>query len=84
MWMLGERSITDAYKKKIANPLGDLVGQKAFEILNVNPSDPDLDRLSQIWKHLPEKIRKGMVKQGEKYVTEDNNDEATKPVKNHI
>lgn len=84
MWMLGERSITDAYKKKIADPLADLVGTKAYEILNVNPSDPDLQRLSQIWNHLPAKIRKGMLKQGEKYIaTEETTDETKRPAKSH-
>jgi hypothetical protein len=75
MWMLGDRPITDAYKKKIASPLFELVGPKAFEILQVNPSDPDFDRLGVIWKYLPLKLRRGMLQQGEKFVKENVSDE---------
>lgn len=75
MWTLGERPITEAYKKKIAAPLAELVGPKAYEILNVVPSDPDLQRLTQIWQYLPEKIRRSFIKQGEKYANENTNEE---------
>ena len=83
MWMLGERPITEAYKLKIADGLADLVGPKAYEVLNVNPSDPDLQRLSKIWKYIPDKIRQSMLKQGEKFVTDENEDESKNPIKSH-
>lgn len=84
MWMLGERPISNNYKNKIALPLFQLVGPKVYEILNVSPSDPDLDRLKQIWKYIPQKIRHNMLQQGEKFVREDIVDDEQRPAKNHI
>ena len=84
MWTLGERPITDAYKKKIAPPLAELVGPKVYEILNVTPSDPDLQRLNKIWQYIPEKIRQNFLQQGEKYVKENIDDEQKSTAKNTI
>lgn len=84
MWMLGERPISDNYRKKIALPLFQLVGPKVYEILQVSPSDPDLDRLKQIWKYIPQKIRHNMLQQGEKFVKEETVDDEQRPAKSHI
>ena len=75
MWMLGERDLTEKYKKIIALPLYTLIGHKAYEVLNVTPADADLERLIQVWKFIPENIRRAFVKQGESFVTEEKNGE---------
>lgn len=80
MWMSGKRLPTDEGVKRLA----DLFGPEIYDLLGMSRPDPDLERLNKIWQYLPEKIRRNFVQQGEKYVTEDNHDEATKPAKNHI
>lgn len=75
MWMLNEREITEKYKKVIALPLFNLVGHKAYEVLKVTPVDGDLERLIQIWKFIPENIRRTFVKQGESFISDEKNDE---------
>lgn len=75
MWMLNERDISEKYKKVIALPLYQLLGPKVYEVLGIAPVDEDLERLSQIWKFIPENIRRGWLKQGESYVTDNENEE---------
>jgi len=59
MWMLGERPVTLAYRKKIAKPVADLVGSQAYEILDVTPPNPYLQRIIGVFENLsPEHQRK--------------------------
>lgn len=50
MWLLGKRLVTLAYRRKIAKPIADLVGPRAYKILDVVPPNPFLQKLNQIWE----------------------------------
>lgn len=68
---------------KYAPPLAEILGDHIYDILELDRPDPDLERLTQIWKSIPPKIRHGFVNQGEKYVTENEDENAKRPIENH-
>lgn len=78
MWMAGQRLPSDEGIAK----LGELFGPEIYDILGLNRPDPDLQRLTKIWKHIPENIRQSLLEQGEKYTQEDG-DEQKRPAKSH-
>lgn len=68
---------------KYAPPLAEILGDHIYDVLELDRPDPDLERLTQIWKSIPQKIRRGFVNQGEKYATENDKENATRPTENH-
>ena len=67
MWMLGERSVTLAYRKKIAKPIADLVGPEAYEILEVTPPNPYLQIINRVFERIPLDVQRQMAENAEKY-----------------
>ncbi|MBI5964898.1 MAG: helix-turn-helix transcriptional regulator [Chloroflexi bacterium] len=80
MWLNGDH-LPD---RENAGKLAAYLGPEIYDMLGMPRPDPDLERLNKIWQHLPDKMRQAILKQGEKFVAEENYDEATKPVKNNI
>jgi len=75
MWLLGERPVTLAYRKKIAKPIADLVGPDAYEILEVVPPNPYLQKINQLFEHLSPEHQRQLAEQAEKYQTKTDNGE---------
>ena len=53
MWQSKERVITTDNKKKISKPIADLVGPRAYEILEVTPPNPLLLAINARWERIP-------------------------------
>jgi transcriptional regulator with XRE-family HTH domain len=67
MWMLGERHVTPAYRKKIAKPIADLIGSEAYEILDVVPPNPYLQIINRIFERIPEERQRQLAEEAERY-----------------
>jgi transcriptional regulator with XRE-family HTH domain len=69
MWMLGERPVTLNYRKKIAKPIADLVGPEAYQILDVTPPNPYLQKINQIFEYLSPDHQQKLAEDAERYET---------------
>lgn len=67
MWLSAQRLPTDEGVARLA----ELFGPEIYDILNLDRPDPDLQRLTKIWKDIPENIRQSLLEQGEQYSQED-------------
>jgi transcriptional regulator with XRE-family HTH domain len=67
MWLLGERPVTLAYRKKISKALADLVGPDAYEILDVVPPNPYLYKINQLFERLSPEHQKKLAEDAERY-----------------
>ena len=65
IWLKGNTRPSDEKIELLAAKLGNEV----YDALGMTRPDPDLQRLNQIWEHIPENVRRSIVKQGEQYVT---------------
>lgn len=82
MWMNGERPVTIAYRKKIAKPIADLVGPRAYEILDVTPPNPYLQKINLLFEYLSPDHQRLLAEQAEKYEAKNEHAEkASKPRK---
>ena len=70
MWLLGERPVTDEYRKTIAKPIADLVGPHACEILGVTPPDPLLQSINSRWTRIPADKQQKLAELAERYEDE--------------
>lgn len=77
LWLGGQRLPTEEGIARLA----ELFGPEIYDIMGLNRPDPDLQRLSKIWKHIPDNIRQSIVQQGEQYAQDIKNDEK-RPAKN--
>lgn len=71
MWMLGERPITLAYRKKIAKPIADLIGPEAYEILEVVPPNPYLQKINLLFERLSPEHQRMLAESAERYESEN-------------
>jgi transcriptional regulator with XRE-family HTH domain len=51
--------------------LVELLGDEAYDILELSHPDPHLTRLINIWHKLPEELRKELADHGEKYLSQN-------------
>lgn len=77
LWLAGKRIPTDDGIERLA----ELFGFDIFDVLELPRPDPDLARLNKIWKYLPDNFRQKMLEQGEKFITDENEDKAIKAAK---
>ena len=77
LWLAGKRIPTNDGIERLA----ELFGSDIYDALDLPRPDPSLNRLNKIWKHLPEKFRQQMLEQGEKFITDENEDKAIKSAK---
>ena len=73
MWQSQERTVTTDNKKKIAKPIADLVGSRAYEILEVTPPNPLLQALNARWERIPPDKQQKLLELSEQF--EIKNDE---------
>ena len=71
MWMNGERPVTLNYRKKIAKPIADLVGPSAYEILDVTPPNPFLQKIISYFETLSPEHQRKLAEDAELYKTEN-------------
>jgi transcriptional regulator with XRE-family HTH domain len=67
MWMNGERPVTLNYRKKIAKPIADLVGSSAYEILDVTPPNPYLQKIIGVFENLSDEHQRKLAEDAELY-----------------
>jgi transcriptional regulator with XRE-family HTH domain len=65
IWMKGNTRPSTEKIELLAAKLGNQV----YEVLGLPKPDPDLLRLNQIWPHIPEAMRRSIVKQAEQYLS---------------
>jgi len=75
MWQSQERSITTDNKKKIAKPIADLVGPRAYEILEVTPPNPLLQALNARWDRIPLDKQQKLLELSEQYEIKNNHEQ---------
>jgi transcriptional regulator with XRE-family HTH domain len=73
MWMLGNRKITPAYRKKIAKPLADLLGNHVYEILEVPSPNPYLQKINQVFERLSPEHQQKLADDAERYEVKNDN-----------
>lgn len=69
MWMLGERPVTLTYRKKIAKAIADLVGPEAYQILEVVPPNPYLQKINALFERLSPEHQRQLAEDAERYET---------------
>ena len=75
IWLKGE---TKPSREKI-ELLAAKLGTEVYEVLGLPKPDPDLTRLNQIWPHIPEAMRRSIVKQAEQYLSGTKNETQRHP-----
>ena len=70
IWLKGNTKPSDEKIQLLASKIGNEV----YDVLGIPRPDPDLQRLNQIWEHIPEAVRRSIVKQGEQYVSGTKNE----------
>lgn len=73
MWQSKERTITTDNKRKISKPIADLVGPRAYEILEVTPPNPLLQAINARWERIPPDKQQKLLELSEQF--EIKNDE---------
>jgi len=71
MWMLGDRQVTLAYRKKIAKPIADLVGSEAYKVLDVPPPNPHLQRIIERFPNISTERQQKLAEDSERYENEN-------------
>jgi len=71
MWLLGERPVTLAYRNKIAKPIADLVGSRAYKILDVIPPNPLLQKITQVFERISPEHQQKLAEDAERYVDQN-------------
>ena len=67
MWLLGQRPVTHEYRAKIAKPIADLLGTYAYNILDIVPPNPYLQKINQIFERLSPEQQKKLAEEAERY-----------------
>jgi len=67
MWLLGQRTVTYEYRLKIARPIADLLGPNAYNILNVVPPNPYLQKINQLFERLSPEHQRKLAEDAEHY-----------------
>ncbi len=75
IWLKGN---TRPSREKIER-LATKLGNEVYPALGLPKPDPDLQRLNQIWPHIPETMRRSIVKQAERFLSGKNNDTQRRP-----
>jgi len=75
IWLKGD---TKPSSEKI-ELLAAKVGNEIYEVLGLPKPDPDLQRLNQIWEHIPETMRRSIVKQAEQFLSGTKNETSRRP-----
>ena len=75
IWLKGDTKPSTEKIELLAAKLGNEV----YEVLGLPKPDPDLTRLNQIWPHIPEAMRRSIVKQAEQHVSGTKNEPQRRP-----
>ncbi len=75
IWLKGDTKPSTQKIELLATELGSEV----YEVLGLPKPDPDLTRLNQIWPHIPEAMRRSIVKQAEQYLSGTKNETQRRP-----
>lgn len=68
MWLLGERTVTHEYRTKIAEPIAELLGSDAYNVLGVIPPNPYLQKINQVFEKLSPQHQKKLAEDAERYI----------------
>ena len=71
MWLLGDRPVTLEYRQKIAKPIADLIGPDAYDILNVTPANPYLQKINKLFEQIPPEKQRKLLEDAERYTVND-------------
>jgi transcriptional regulator with XRE-family HTH domain len=80
MWLNGARSPSTENVKVLAETLG----AEVYDILSIPRPDPDLERLTNLWDHIPLDARKKIAKKAEEYAKENKNARKLPPVTDNL
>lgn len=75
IWLKGDTKPSNEKLELLATKLGSEV----YEVLGLPRPDPDLTRLNQIWPHIPEAMRRSIVKQAEQFLSGTKNETHRRP-----
>lgn len=67
MWLNGKKRPG----KENIKILAEIFGSEIYDVLSIPRPDPDLERLKNIWKFIPENDRRKLAEQGEKYAAKN-------------
>jgi transcriptional regulator with XRE-family HTH domain len=80
-WINRDKSPSRGTVELLIPKLVELLGNEAYEILELPIPNPDFQRLSRIWSLIPEEKQHELADQGERFVTEnDTAKKSTRPV----
>ena len=75
IWLKGDTKPSPEKVELLAAKLGNEI----YEVLGLPKPDPDLTRLNQIWPHIPEAMRRSIVKQAEQFLSGTKNETQRRP-----
>ena len=80
-WLNRDKSPSRGTVELLIPKLVELLGNEAYEILELPKPNPDFQRLSRIWSLIPEEKQHELADQGERFATKnDTAKKSTRPV----